>query len=108
MKKMALSMLLLLFWYGPARADDCDCRPIEYQQLMTMPVSEIQAKMEQYERLKERYIHGGSTNCFYTCATAYEQLHDAKAEKEREMTKDRAARRTAEQGSMLHRHPSPR
>ncbi|WP_224982988.1 hypothetical protein [Geomonas agri] len=95
MKKLALSLLLLMIWCGPARADDCQCQPIEYEQLLAMPVGEIKAKMEQYERLSQEYIHGSSTNCYYTCVTAYERLHAAKAEKDREQMKARAARRAA-------------
>ncbi|WP_224960849.1 hypothetical protein [Geomonas subterranea] len=105
MKKVALSMFLLLISYGPARAEDCDCQPFEYQQLMALPVGEIQAKIEQYERLKERYIHGGSTYCYYTCVTAYEQLRDAKVAKQRSMTRGRAAGRAAEE-DVLQREPS--
>ncbi|QWV94688.1 hypothetical protein KP004_05785 [Geomonas oryzisoli] len=105
MKMLALSALLLLISYGPARADDCDCQPFEYEQLMNMPIGEIKAKMDQYERLKQVYLHGGSTNCYYTCVTGYESLHDARVEKEREQLKARAARRAAEQESVPQRRP---
>ncbi|MBJ6752488.1 hypothetical protein [Geomonas anaerohicana] len=93
MKNLALSLLLLLIWCGPARVEPCDCQPIEYDELLTMPVGEIKAKMEQYERLRDGYLRGGSSNCYYTCVTVYQHLYDAKVEKERDQVKARAARR---------------
>ncbi|UPU34762.1 hypothetical protein M1B72_15065 [Geomonas paludis] len=108
MKKLFLSLLLLLSAHIPTYAADCECQLIEYEDLLSMPISELRAKVEQYERLKANYANGGSTYCFYTCATTYEQLWNAKAGKERDQMKSRAANRAQKQDAVLQPPPPSR
>ncbi|GFO66371.1 hypothetical protein [Geomonas paludis] len=108
MKKLVLSLLLLLSAHIPTYAADCECQRIEYEDLLSMPISELRAKVEQYERLKANYANGASTYCFYTCATTYEQLWNAKVEKERDQMKSRAANRAQKQDAVLQPPPPSR
>ncbi|MBU5612992.1 hypothetical protein [Geomonas azotofigens] len=109
MKEIALSLLLLLpIPNGGAWAEECDCQPVEYEQLMKMPAGELRIKMEQFARSKDKYAVNGSTYCFYTCATEYEHLGDALAKKEIDLVKARAARRAAERDRVLRPLPPSR
>ena len=108
MRKLSLMLSLLLITTAAARAEECDCPPVEYDELLNMPVSELQAKIDRYARSKEMYSHGGSTYCYYTCATELEHLGDVKVQKEMDQVKDRAARRARQQDNVLQTRPLTR